>query len=507
MKQDNFFTKSEHFEQEYSIQVVRVGEVKPIEGKDKIGYIIINGFSLVVDKNEIHEGDIVFYALNETQLAHKFLSSNNLYSLEQRHLNDNFSYISQLMENGEKDKAKLSVGFFNKNRRVRMIRLGGVPSMGFIFTKDAIAKFDKRLKGLDMESLVGTEFDTVNGNLLVKKFLPEKNVSVGKGRLTKRNKRLQGFNRMVKGEFSFHYDTNPLGLNMYKISPDDKVTISVKMHGTSGIFANVLVKSPIQTSLASNVINKHVLKKIDKLKKKRCKSYYEKMSNANKISKLVGIKRQNYTLGYGNVYSSRTVVKNQYINKSVSSGYYDADVWLGVNEAIKPYLEKGMTVYGEIVGYVDGTSSYIQKNYDYGCHEGENKFMIYRITTKKEDGNVREWDVLEVLEWTSKLISEHKELQEKIHPIDVLYNGKLKDLYPDISTDTHWHENVLERMKTDERFGLEKLEPMCRNKVPREGIVVRKDKDEIQEAFKLKAVKFFEMESKQVDSEDVNFEK
>ena len=36
---------------------------------------------------------------------------------------------------------------------------------------------------------------------------------------------------MIPGQFSFHYDTAPLNKNMYRIEPDDKVTISVKLHG------------------------------------------------------------------------------------------------------------------------------------------------------------------------------------------------------------------------------------------------------------------------------------
>ena len=159
----------------------------------------------------------------------------------------------------------------------------------------------------------------------------------------------------------------------------------------------------------------------------------------------------NYKIEYGDVYSSRGVIKNQYINEKVTTGFYGTDVWGDINEIIKPYIEKGMTVYGEICGYLTGSNKMIQKGYDYGCKIGENFFMPYRITTTNEDSTKREWEVSEVYDWTVKLISEHPELKDKIQPITILYNGSLSNLYPDISIQNHWHENVLEAMKNDKK--------------------------------------------------------
>ena len=55
-------------------------------------------------------------------------------------------------------------------------------------------------------------------------------------------------------------------------------------------------------------------------------------------------------------------------------------------------------------------------------------------------------------------------------------------------------------MKNDvEYFGMEKKEPLCRNKVPREGICLRIDDDPVAECFKLKAESFLMSESKMID--------
>lgn len=207
-----------------------------------------------------------------------------------------------------------------------------------------------------------------------------------------------------------------------------------------------------------------------------------------------------YIIEYGNVTSSRTVIKNQYINKGVNGGFYGVDIWSEYGDLIYPYLEEGMTLYGEICGYLTGSQKMIQKGYDYGCEEGENFLMPYRITTTNEDGTKKEWDVQEVYDWTVKLITDNPELKNRIHPITVAYHGTLKDLYPDLSLTEHWHENLLETLRNDKkRFNMEKNCPLCKNKVPFEGIVLRIDGDEISEAFKLKCMKFLKAEASLMD--------
>lgn len=219
----------------------------------------------------------------------------------------------------------------------------------------------------------------------------------------------------------------------------------------------------------------------------------------NKLNNLKKIEPSKYTTKYGNVYASRGVIKNEFINQNVTSGFYKTDVWGEYNKLISPYVEKGMSLYGEIVGYITGSQKMIQKSFDYGCKEGENYLMIYRITTKDNNGVLKEWNVMDVEKWTKNLLKEH--------PIKVLYHGTLADLYPEISITDHWHENVLEAMKADKiHFGMEENEPYCKNKVPREGVVIRIDNDKKAEAFKLKCLKFYEFEKKRVDKGEVDIE-
>ena len=223
-------------------------------------------------------------------------------------------------------------------------------------------------------------------------------------------------------------------------------------------------------------------------------------------AKYVPLKWQSYTEEYGNVYSSRTVIKNQFINQNVTGGYYKTDVWADYNELLKDIIPQGMTIYGEIVGYITGAPTMIQKKFDYGCAEGTNKLMIYRIRTENEDGTHREWNVQDVYNWTIGLINDHPELKDHIHPIDILYHGTLKELYPEIKVSDHWHENVLEALKVEPKFKMEEYEPLCKIKVPREGIVIRIDDDPVNEAFKLKCVRFLGLEKEAMDKGEVDIE-
>ena len=382
-----------------------------------------------------------------------------------------------------------NVGFFNKNGRVRAVRLGGYNSMGFLFTVNELAKWCPKVKNMYLNDLVGEDFDTVDGVEFIKAYVPyvpqRGSRADGKSRDRKRNAKIEKFDRMIKGEFSYHYSTDPLPKCISRIKPTDVVSISNKIHGTSFICGKLKVRTPIKLP-----IHKHLW---------------------NKFIDITGIFKSlrvpDYFVEYGNVTSSRTTIKNQYINKGVTEGYYKVDVWSEYGNLIYPYLDEGMTIYGEIFGYVTGTDGLIQKKYDYGCEVGTNKLMPYRITTTNPDGTKREWDVMEVKAWTEKLVAEHPEIADKIYVIDVHYHGTLANLYPDLSLIEHWHENVLERLRNDvEHFGMEKAEPMCKNKVPKEGVILRIDNDPIAEAYKLKTDAFRKHELKAIDAGEVDIE-
>jgi hypothetical protein len=255
---------------------------------------------------------------------------------------------------------------------------------------------------------------------------------------------------------------------MHLFSPEDVVYISNKLHGTSAIFANILTNVPT--------------------------NWFKRMWH-----KLTG--KNVYDQKYNLVYSSRTVIKNEFINPNQKAGgYYSDDVWGYWAEKLKNYIPKDYCIYCEIVGYTPNGST-IQKGYDYGClptDEVKSKLMVYRITDHD-----KELEISDVIAFGQFL---KENLGDIILDFPLMYHGTLGDLYPEISTTDHWHENVLEALKVEKKFLMEKMEPMCINKVPREGFVIRKANDPIKEAWKLKTTAFRLREASQIDKGEVDIE-
>lgn len=396
--------------------------------------------------------------------------------------------ISDLVSSGQHivDEAKKHCGFFNKYGRVRCIVLKNTPSFGFLFDPKALQNFDNTITMDDIESYVGQEFDTVNGELFVKVFVPPVKDSQNKSNRSSADKKLKKFDRMIDGEFFFHYDTAQLQKEISLVKPDDIVDISVKKHGTSFCFANVKVKNKIKLPLMQRIYNNFV----------------------DRFKSLSKYRVQDYVIGYGPVYASRKVIKNKYINEGANEGFYGHDIWTEYGDIIYPYLSPGMTVYGEICGYITGSDKMIQKTYDYGCEKGENNIMFYRIHTPEKG----EWDVTEVLEWTHSLVSRMKDHGDenwtRVTPIDLLYHGTLSDLYPNVKEDENWCENVIHAMKSDiSVLGMEQKEPLCTNHdVPREGVCLRIHGDKMPRCWKLKTNSFAIGEALRMDQGDVDVE-
>jgi hypothetical protein len=124
--------------------------------------------------------------------------------------------------------------------------------------------------------------------------------------------------------------------------------------------------------------------------------------------------------------------------------------------------------------------------------------MVYRITDHD-----KELELSDVIAY-GQYLKEH--LGDIVLDFPLMYHGTLGELYPEISTTEHWHENVLEALKVEKKFLMEQMEPMCINKVPREGFVIRKANDPIKEAWKLKTDAFRMREAKQIDAGEVDME-
>lgn len=168
-----------------------------------------------------------------------------------------------------------------------------------------------------------------------------------------------------------------------------------------------------------------------------------------------------------------------------------------------------MSIYAEIVGYMP-TGSAIQGQWDYKCVYDPKIYdyksmsamqmyqaklfdiIIYRITTTNVDGQVYEYSARQVRQWC---------LNNGLHPVNELYYGRAGDLY-NIDPQNHWHENFIEELRKEY---LEKDSILCRNKVPEEGIVIRREVTNI-DVYKLKANRFLQKETQELDKGVIDIE-
>lgn len=501
---------------EYCSKIVRIGAMHPIEGADRLAKTNIDGNSIVVPKGMFKPGEAVIYCANETQINRNFLSANNLFELSEYRLNTNHREVENLLAHGHIEEARRITGHFGKQGRVKMIRLRGCTSYGCIFKPEQLAQWNPKLQNINLEDYLRVDenghlhpyrFDTIDGQLFVQAYIPRKTQPPQKRTNNKHNQRLQRFDRLIPGQFEYHYETDTLNGNTWRFKPETVVTISLKMHGTSVCLAHVLTKVPKALSITDRLSNHQIRRQIKNLRKHPCQHPRWRQLQQQHIKQLENQIIQAFRLDYGPVWSSRRTIKNRYINPRATKGFYPIDIHSQYGQLLQPHIDKGITLYGEICGYLTGLDRMIMKNYDYGCPPGQNFLTPYRITHTTPDGKKTEWSVKQVHDWTQQLIQRHPELQPHLRPIHILYHGTLGDLYPNLLGKQFWEEHLLQALQTDTiHFGMEKDEPLCRHKVPREGICIRIHGDPTPQCFKLKTSAFFHRETKLIDQGLIDYD-
>lgn len=395
-------------------------------------------------------------------------------------INPQFLSFANLYRHAERNSDREQTGMFEDNGRVKAIKLRGCISEGFLLPISTFANWVLDSTNLTFDEFeVGTEFDTVEHNgktfWVCKKYVVENhNTYYAYRNRQNKQKRLKKFDRLVDGQFRLHYDTSMIKRCPNAVAPDDLISVTSKWNGTSHVSACVLTKKPI-----------NLIRRIGNW--------------------IAGYGFDKYEIEYSYIYSSRTVIKNQYINANVTNGYYGVDVWERIDKYLRPHLIKGMTIYAEIVGFLPN-GKFIQKNYDYGCvppNEGDEyipekhyKVRVYRVTLTNPDGIVHEFSPREVQVWCRT---------RGLYAVPEFYYGYAKDLYPDIPIDDNWFNNFLEHLANDKNFYMELKSPDCVNNVPHEGIVIKQDKMR-SEAWKLKTFAHLNKEQVELDAGVENIE-
>lgn len=389
-------------------------------------------------------------------------------------LNPDFLRFANLYRKKELNNDPEQSGMFEENGRVKAIKLRGELSEGFILPAVILENYVLSVTNVELNCVEGTEFDCIEHNgktfWINKKYIPKNTRVTTLGSGNPRGKQPKGIDKIIENQFRFHYDTGLIKKYPHVLKPTDLISLTEKVHGTSGISAYVLCKQPLTWK--------------------------------QKIAKWL-TKHEFNTYDY--LYASRTVIKNKYYNKKAGDGFYGVDVWKFADDVVRPWLQKGMTVYYEIVGFLPN-GGYIQKGYDYGCippKEGEKyqygihfKVLIYRVTLTNIDGNVHEFSAREVQQWCEN---------NGLVAVNQYYYGYAGQLYPQLDPQDHWNENFLQLLANDANFHMECDSPTCNNKVPHEGLVIKVENMK-SEAFKLKCFAFLDKEGKALDKGELNIE-
>jgi hypothetical protein len=354
--------------------VAKIDKVEEIPGANtiQVGYVL--GERVIIGK-DVTVGTVGIYFPAETQLSHEYCHENNLY----RH--------------SDRNKDTTKKGFFEDNRKVKAMKFMKVKSEGYFadlrslwYTTDSTSTRMEdywRLK-------VGDRFTKLDNFEICRKFISEHTrKAMGQQRKPK---------HIETPLFKQHVDTEQFKYFADRIPVGATLSFHAKLHGTSARYSHTLVK-------------------------RQPRNFKERL-----LSKLGLFKAESWEYVAG----TRRVVLWE--DDHQKQGFNGPESWrLEWLEKLKPFLDRGVTVYGEIVGYANGApimaphdvtklgdKRYEEKYgkrivYKYGCPEGTNRFIIYRVTYTTPDGNeidltvdqLKHWCEIRGLECTRELAQRH----------------------------------------------------------------------------------------------------
>ena len=495
----------------YAAIVVEIKTIIQLEGCDNVQAAIIFGNQVIVS-NDIKIGDVGIYFPLECQLSSLYLKENNLYRKKIK-LNNDPEYKG---------------GYFDENGRVKCVKfLKKHKSEGLYMPIDSVSEFLEKGDNL----YIGDEFDSLNGvEICCKYVIPTTKKNSHKNGIKKQQAKKQYESKLIDKQFRFHDDTKMLYKNLDKIKPNDLISITYKMHGTSGISSYVLCKKKLSSfekllyRIGVNIkteeydyiySSRKVIKNEQLLKNKTFQENYNSLSTSSKkryvekyyldtfnckipneqyrnIFPLTNIGNSMFTIDY---FESKLNGFKKYLEKqlsTISKGYYGEDIWGIAHKELETFLQKGMTFYYEIVGFLPN-GGMIQKGYEYGCEVGKYKISIYRITQTNIDGKVFEFSAKQVQDFCKN---------NGLNAVPELFYGRAKDILGEQHDEINFSEKFLERVK--ELYN-EKDCYLCKNKVPEEGCVIRVEGYDF-EAYKAKSNRFYERETILLDKGESNIE-
>lgn len=384
----------------YCGYVTRLKNVRKHPNADRLVLADVFDSTVVVGQNS-KDGDIVIYFPTDGQLSKEYCEYNNL--------------VRKKDENGNNIG-----GFLDPDKRnIKAIKLRGERSDGLVMPLESLDYISKHLKDT---LVVGDQITVLDGQEICKKYIPRTKVRTTGNAPTKRQKRKANEFPL----FEEHRDTEQLDYNVDNFKAGELITLTLKMHGTSG-------RTAFLPSAGKNKIEHFIFKLFP---------------------------RYRYVTG------TRRVVLQQF----ETDGYYGDNAFRAkYHRLLEGKLKKGETIYYEIVGWVNDTTPIMAQGnnkkvndkeftktygetttFSYGCKQGENQIYVYRMTMTTPDG--------EVVEYPWSLVKRRCEEMGINHVMELdrfIYTTK-EDLYervnkwldiPDPIGKTHVAEGVVARLE------------------------------------------------------------
>lgn len=395
----------------------------------------------VIVSKDVGVGSVGVFFPVDSQLSEEYCHENNLF--RRAHLN--------------KDNEK--TGFFEENRRVRAQPFMKVRSEGYFAGIESL-----RYTGQPLFE-VGSSFDEVNGKPLCVKYISK----ATREAIANANKSGKKLRKLAETPyFDKHVDSAQFKQNASQIPVGSLIHFHAKVHGTS------------HRSGLTKVYNE--LPKWKQL--------------INKVAPVFA------EFTWQNIVGTRNVV----LDSPTKSGFHGSESFrFEVADLLKPWMDKGMTVYGEIGGYANGSpimavhngkdtkdKAFLKKFgeqivYKYGCNEGQYRFHIYRITYLNQEGQNVDFTQAQVDQWCKD--------RGFIPPYEVwppfIYDGNVENLM-----------DLVERLT--ERYLLDTADYIDPSH-PSEGVILRIDTGKMNPYFlKSKSFHFRTMEGhcEAIDTED-----
>lgn len=402
--------KLELLDPNYCATVVQVKSLVELENCDNLLGFPVFGYTAIVSKDtKIGDWGIVFTA--ETQLSEAFCFENNLYR-------------DTLLN---KDQSKK--WYMENNRRVKAMKFRWNKSSALFMPLESLYMKEPEEVLFEWDS-----FNSIYGVEVCRKYVI---ISEELKRQNKLRGKTKVFSKIDNKTFPEHLDTENYFRNKQNYKDNDRVTITQKLHGSSGRFWYVKVRK--QLSFIERLLQK----------------LWVKIENTK----------------YDYVYGSRRVIKN-----GIVVGFYKDDIRKEISERYQLNMPKDIVFYGEIIGYAG--QSQIQKDYTYNQKEGECDLYVYRMTFVNEDGIQIDFDYHTMEEMCTNLgIKVVPLLREWLHEnidIDRFLNVKYFDTL---------YSNAV---------------PLYDKSICDEGVVVRRD-GVCPYITKAKSPDFLEKESKDLD--------